>query len=314
MTGTEKPTSIDFIIPCFNQENVITGTVLSILNQEKDEHIHINIIIVNDDSTDGTGDVINNLEREYPCIRVIHSEKNEGRSATRNTGIINSSSEFCILLDGDCLLEDTYTVNKFIRYFNDGYELVIGNATARKDQFWGNYQRDIIKKRNRDRNIHDLTVALTGFKRTVIERGEEITLFDPLYKYYGFEDRDYLIRLTNLVADEKIKQATDIYAIHQDDIKLGKTCEKMRISAQFSAPIFFSRHLDYYLASRYACFDKQFMPKSTQSIMRIISPVSRQIIHFGEIVLKYNLIPYWVKRKYVMLCMALSYYSGSTHR
>lgn len=90
----EKPLTT-IIIPTYNRSGFITKAVESCINQTYD---NIEIIIIDDGSTDDTKEVINDMD--YGIIEYIW-QANAGVSAARNTGIKNSSGDFVLFLDSD---------------------------------------------------------------------------------------------------------------------------------------------------------------------------------------------------------------------
>ncbi len=87
---------VSIIIPTFNRCGVLKRAVLSAVNQT---YKKIEIIIVNDASTDATAEVAGLVND--PRLKYIIHEKNQGLAATRNTGIKNSSGEYITFLDDD---------------------------------------------------------------------------------------------------------------------------------------------------------------------------------------------------------------------
>jgi len=88
-----KSKSISVIIPVYNGERYIAEAIESVLAQE---YLNIEIIVVNDGSTDGTEAVL----RSYRDVRYIYQPK-QGASSARNSGIRYSSGEFLAFLDAD---------------------------------------------------------------------------------------------------------------------------------------------------------------------------------------------------------------------
>lgn len=85
------------VIPVYNLEKYIETTISSVLNQT---YKNIEIILVDDGSTDGSLKVCRELAEKHASIKVI-SQSNSGVSAARNTGIAASSGEFIGFCDGD---------------------------------------------------------------------------------------------------------------------------------------------------------------------------------------------------------------------
>ncbi|MEN9390139.1 MAG: hypothetical protein RLZZ283_239 [Candidatus Parcubacteria bacterium] len=89
---------VAIIVPCFNEESTIGGTVESLraLNYPKDK---MEIVLVNDGSTDNTRQVMDAYASD-PHITVIHKE-NGGKHSAMNLGIERTSAEFIGCLDAD---------------------------------------------------------------------------------------------------------------------------------------------------------------------------------------------------------------------
>jgi glycosyltransferase involved in cell wall biosynthesis len=104
-------TSLSVIIPVYNCERFIEKTIASVLAQPEVTEI----MIVDDGSTDGSLDIIKQLQQDHPIIQVYqHSKgKNRGRSATRNLGIQKAMGNYIAFLDAD----DYYLENRFINDF-----------------------------------------------------------------------------------------------------------------------------------------------------------------------------------------------------
>lgn len=74
---------ISVIIPVFNAEKYIDRCIQSLLNQT---YKNIEIIIINDKSTDNTFNKLNKYSNNFN-IRIINNKKNQGVSKTRNNGL-----------------------------------------------------------------------------------------------------------------------------------------------------------------------------------------------------------------------------------
>ncbi len=96
---------LSVIVPVYNVEKTLRRCIASIVRQNVDS---MEIIMVNDGSTDGSLAVAEDLAREYDCIKLI-SQANGGLSAARNTGIEACSGELITFVDSDdWLLDNTY--------------------------------------------------------------------------------------------------------------------------------------------------------------------------------------------------------------
>ncbi len=149
-------TKISVIVPCYNIEAYIEKTVQSILAQT---YTNLEVILVDDGSTDGTSAIIDRLEQENACIRAFHKE-NGGVSSARLCGIEHASGDWIAFADGDDLLKpEMYAVliNNAIQYGVDishcGYEMIFPDHV---DQYYGTGK---LIQQNNSEGLRDL---LTG--------------------------------------------------------------------------------------------------------------------------------------------------------
>ena len=96
---------ISIILPIFNVGDHLRGGIDSLINQTIGSE-NLEIIMVNDCSTDGSGEIIDEYADKYDCCVAIHHEKNSGAAYTpRNTGIEACTGDYIMFLDPD----DRYT-------------------------------------------------------------------------------------------------------------------------------------------------------------------------------------------------------------
>lgn len=90
---------LSIVIPAYNAANVIERCLDSILDQ--DYHIDVEIIVVNDGSTDNTVEILARYEKQYPNIFRIISKENGGQAAARNLGKDMASGDWLWFCDAD---------------------------------------------------------------------------------------------------------------------------------------------------------------------------------------------------------------------
>jgi glycosyltransferase involved in cell wall biosynthesis len=87
-----------FVIPAFNADAYLANTIESCLNQSEKR---IEVVVVNDGSTDGTKELLDFYAEKDRRVHPIHLEQNVGRSEARNIGNKAVSSEIIMVLDSD---------------------------------------------------------------------------------------------------------------------------------------------------------------------------------------------------------------------
>ena len=104
---------VSIIIPTYNRKNLI-GYTLDSLAPEKHPGLSLEIIVVDDHSTDRTIDYI---RAQYPNVKTFLNTGNGAQSA-RNIGVAESTGKYLVFLDSDDLLGENYLVEK-IRFLED---------------------------------------------------------------------------------------------------------------------------------------------------------------------------------------------------
>ena len=95
----EQPPLVSVIIPAYNAGKYIRETIESVIRQS---YTALEIIVINDGSSDNTEDIVNSFSSEHR-IKYI-AQKNRGCSGAKNTGLHASTGEFIQYLDADDLL------------------------------------------------------------------------------------------------------------------------------------------------------------------------------------------------------------------
>ena len=101
--GRITPTC-DVIIPAYNEGKHVYNTILSVLESDYDP-AKLNIIVVDDGSTDDTREWIGRAVGENPRVRALYLGKNSGKKHALSAAIRSSSSEIVVTIDSDSVIE-----------------------------------------------------------------------------------------------------------------------------------------------------------------------------------------------------------------
>ncbi|MCG0586774.1 glycosyltransferase family 2 protein [Lactiplantibacillus plantarum] len=113
------------IVPVYNIENYLSMCIDSVLKQRFYDY---ELILIDDGSTDHSGEVCDQYSKLHKQVKTIHKE-NGGVSEARNLGIGMSSGEYIIFLDGDDMLKNDALYNIYSLINNHNYNVIIGNRT-----------------------------------------------------------------------------------------------------------------------------------------------------------------------------------------
>jgi len=120
---------ISIVIPCFNADQYLSFTLESCIQQT---YTNLEIIVVDDGSTDGSLDIAKEYAKYYPCIKVI-TIKNHGQCFARNLGMEEAQGEYIQFLDSDDLLLPEYIEEQLKALNTNQADLSISGELAFKD-------------------------------------------------------------------------------------------------------------------------------------------------------------------------------------
>ncbi|MFZ2664554.1 MAG: glycosyltransferase family 2 protein [Patescibacteria group bacterium] len=123
---------LSVVIPCYNEENTVEKIVELVKSVDG---IDKEIIIVDDASKDGTVDILKNIERKYPDIKVIYKEVNKGKGDTLRLGFQHTTGDYVIIQDAD-LEYDPQDYKKLLRALEEEKVDVIYGS-----RFSGSYEK-----------------------------------------------------------------------------------------------------------------------------------------------------------------------------
>ena len=105
---------VSVVVPAYNEAVVVENCVRSIL---RSDHPHLEVVCVDDGSSDGTFDVLARLAGKDPRVTALRQE-NSGKGAALNRGIAHARGEIILLVDADGLFRRD-TITHLLRGFRD---------------------------------------------------------------------------------------------------------------------------------------------------------------------------------------------------
>lgn len=102
-----KEKTLSIIVPVYNVEKYIFNSIDSIISNRTDLDNWLEIILVDDGSTDNSGDICNQYASKYSFIKVIH-QKNQGQSVARNNALDFANGKWITFVDSDDIVRTDY--------------------------------------------------------------------------------------------------------------------------------------------------------------------------------------------------------------
>jgi len=221
MGGEEMEELISVIIPVYNRKDKLEKSVESVLKQSWK---NLEIIAVDDGSTDGTGELLQRLEAEIPVLKAVLLPQNGGAANARNAGVKEASGEWLAFQDSD----DYWYPDKLEKQMayhaaHPEYPLIYSAFRVQSEKQQGKYPRDDMSGLEGD-IYPQLLVRNTIGSPTILVKKEcfwEAGGFDPSYR--NIEDWDFVIRFSRkypigyvneVLVDADYYQGERISALH----------------------------------------------------------------------------------------------------
>ena len=99
--NTKLSCTITLIVPALNEETVVRSVVEQILAEVRNRFADYEVILVDDGSTDRTGDIMEDLARKNEKVRVLHNSVNLGLGTSYRLGLKEARHQYVMLLCGD---------------------------------------------------------------------------------------------------------------------------------------------------------------------------------------------------------------------
>lgn len=117
---------LSIIIPTYNEERTL-AQIINKVSEVKLKKIHKEIIVVNDGSTDKTDEILIELKKKLPKIKIYHHGRNMGKGAAVRTGIGKSSGELILIQDADLEYDPEHFNMLLEPLFRNDVDVVYGN-------------------------------------------------------------------------------------------------------------------------------------------------------------------------------------------
>ena len=165
--------SISIILPALNEEGNIEAAVKDIQSYFNSREEKYEIIVINDGSTDSTGDIAERLAKENGSVRVVHHPTNKGYGSALKRGFDISRYKYVFFTDSDRQFDVKGLDILLPLIKTDAVEIIIGYRLKRKDPFirrflsWGynslvGYLFDL--------NVKDIDCAFKIFRKDIFSK------------------------------------------------------------------------------------------------------------------------------------------------
>jgi glycosyltransferase involved in cell wall biosynthesis len=166
-----KP-AVTIVIPVYNEG----PTIAELLRRVFASPIPTEVIVVDDASTDGTGDELERLKTQYP-IKLLRHERNQGKGAALRTGFAAVTGDYVIIQDADLEYDPREYPALMTPLLEDRADVVFGSRFAggphRVLYYWhavGNRFLTTLSNMLTNLNLSDMEVGYKCFRRELLDR------------------------------------------------------------------------------------------------------------------------------------------------
>ena len=292
---------ISIIVPVYNVENYLHQSLESIINQS---YKNIEIICINDGSTDNSLMILKEYEKKDKRIKVI-SQNNKGLAATKNVGMKVATGDYITFVDSDDFIDlNVYEkcIESIIKYKPDIviYQILFENS---KDQ-------RIIESKI---YINDSLSAINNFKvfPSSCNKVFKKTLLENVYFIEDIKYAEDLLFRDMIFPKAKIIVLVPKISYHYRNIRIGSLENTLKTKTKINALLKGAKYLfNYYKQNKYYEFMEYIFEKWIRNIYNSIKSLKKtdskyiysiQVLDFFDLSLKnYINVPLSENRKNII--------------
>lgn len=187
MAENSELLDISVVVPLYNEEESLPELEAWIARVMEQHRFTYEIIFVNDGSTDGSWQVIKQLQQQNPAVRGVSFRRNYGKSPALNTGFGMVRGRVVITMDAD-LQDSPDEIPELYRMITvDGYDLVSGWKQKRYDPLSKTIPTKLFNATARRvsgiKNLHDFNCGLKAYKAEVVQH---IEIYGDMHRYIPY--------------------------------------------------------------------------------------------------------------------------------
>ena len=173
---------LSIVAPIYNERDNIAPLADDIVTEVARLGRSFEVILVNDGSTDGSAEVLDQVAQRHKEVRVVHFAGNRGQTIALAAGMYYARGAVIVLLDGD-RQNDPSDIGALLDKLDEGFDCVSGWRKDRKDSGWrrlpSRMANALVRKVTRV-PVHDLGCTLKAYRRGALDPTE---LFGEMHRF-----------------------------------------------------------------------------------------------------------------------------------
>ena len=175
--------SVSVVVPVFNEVESLTELTERICASAASDKLDlVEILFVDDGSTDGSWAEMRRLSGENPVVHAVRLRRNFGKAAALDVGVHQARGSIIVTMDAD-LQDDPVELVRFVEMIDQGYDLVSGWKKTRNDPLSKTLPSllfNAVTSRVSGTRLHDFNCGYKAYRREVFD---SIQLYGELHRY-----------------------------------------------------------------------------------------------------------------------------------
>lgn len=197
---------LSVIIPVYNEREAIGPLCDATVSVLKKMGTPWEVVFINDGSTDGSEEKLNELAAATPEVKVLHFRRNFGQTAAMMAGFDFAQGDIIIPMDGD-FQNDPEDIPKMVARLNDGFDVVSGWRRDRQDNAiqrnLPSITANLLISFVSGVRLHDFGCSLKAYRKDVIEG---VRLYGEMHRFLPIYTSWHGARITEQVVNHFKRQ------------------------------------------------------------------------------------------------------------
>ena len=173
---------LSVVVPVYNEADSLEALHGELVEVARAEGYELDVIFVDDGSTDESWSVLRRIAADDACARAIRFRRNFGKAAALSAGFSSARGELIMTLDAD-LQDDPHEIPRFLARMAEGYDVVSGWKKVRYDPWhkvWPSRVFNWMVSHLTGVHLHDHNCGMKCYRREIFD---EVCLYGELHRF-----------------------------------------------------------------------------------------------------------------------------------